>query len=89
MAIDSARLAAITDAIGDPAEPDLTVRLRTQFPPLTFAVCADDDVIGARPVAAGVGFRLYLIDGSDHCLRLTSDPALASGVLVTWSDTAD
>lgn len=89
MAIDSARLTAgHYGCHRDPVVPDLAARLRAQFPPLTFTVCADNVVIGARP-AQGAGLRLHLIDGSDPGLHLSSAPALASGVLVAWTETAD
>ena len=82
MAVDDAQLAAIAAAINDPAAPDLAARLRAAFPALTFTVCADDDVIRARPVVERERFNLYLVDGSSHCMSLTSDAAVASGVVV-------
>jgi hypothetical protein len=82
MAIDDAQLAAIAAAIDDPAASGLAARLRNMFPDLTFTVCADDDVIRARPVVERERFNLYLVDGSSHCMSLTSDLAVASGVVV-------
>lgn len=82
MALGDAQLAAIVAAIDDPAAPGLAARLRVAFPDLTFTVCADDDVIRARPVVERERFNLYLVDGSSHCMSLTSDPAVASGVVV-------
>lgn len=82
MAVDAAQLEAIAGAIDDPAAPGLVVRLRADFPALTFTVCADDDVIRARPVVERERFNLYLVDGSSHCMSLTSDAAVASGVVV-------
>lgn len=38
------------------------------------------------PVLARPGFKRYLVDGSDHCLTLTSDPEVAIGVVLAWMD---
>ena len=59
--------------------------MRGTFPGLTFTVCADDDIIGPRPVVEGQGYNLYLVDASSHCLSLTRDPESASGVVVAWT----
>lgn len=69
--------------------PDLATHLHAQFPGLNVTVCADDDIIGARPVLAQEGFNLYLADGGSHCLSLTSDPAAASGVVVAWVEAGE
>ncbi|MEW6646565.1 MAG: DUF6129 family protein [Pseudomonadota bacterium] len=84
MGLQPAQLAAIAAAVDDATAPDLAARLHAQFPDLHITVCADDDIIGARPVLELGGFNLYLVDGGSHCLGLTSDPAAASGVVVAW-----
>lgn len=57
-------------------------QLRAAFPDMHFTFCLDDDVISDNPVAEQPGFRLYLVDSSDHCLCLTTDPDSASGLVV-------
>lgn len=89
MAVDQAQLQAIAEAIDDPLAAELVGRLRGSFPGLSFTVCADDDIIAARPVVERDGFNLYLVDGSSHCLSLTRDAASASGVVVAWVETGD
>lgn len=84
MGLEQAQLTAIADAVDDATAPDLAARLRAQFPGLSFTVCADDDIIAARPVVEREGFNLYLVDGGSHCLSLTRDAASASGVVVAW-----
>lgn len=84
MGLEQAQIAAIAAAVGDATVPDLAARLRAQFPDLSITVCADNDIIGARPVLEREGFNLYLVDGGSHCLSLTSDPDTASGVVVAW-----
>ena len=85
MALQSGQLEAIAAAIVDPADPALAGELRGAFPGLSFTVCADDDIIGSRPVLEGAGFNLYLVEGSSHCLSLTRDPESAAGVVVAWT----
>jgi len=89
MTLAEGQLEAIAAAVDDPRSLELVGRLRSQFAGLTFTLCADDDVIGVRPVLEQSEFNLYLVDGSDHCMRLTRQPELASGVLVAWKDEDD
>lgn len=56
--------------------------LRKGFPGVHFSYCMDDDVGKAKPVLEQPGFNLYLVDSRDHCLKLTNDAAVATGVLV-------
>lgn len=58
--------------------------LRQAFPELHFSACSEDDVSPRyRPAYDGEHFALYLITGaSGHCLELTHDPAIATGILV-------
>jgi hypothetical protein len=64
--------------------------LRQAFAPIHFTCCQDEDLGEGNGVAAPVrstpAFNLYLIDGQDHCLRLTDDPAAATGLLVAELD---
>ena len=60
--------------------------LRESFPDLHFSHCLEDDVGAATPTLTGETFALYLIDGRDHCLRLTTDPEAATGILLAEID---
>jgi len=84
MGLPQAQIAAIADAVDDAMAADLPARLRAQFPGLSITVCADDDIIAARPVVEREGFNLYLVDGGSHCLSLTRDADAATGVVVAW-----
>lgn len=97
--IDAARLEAIAQALFElPATLDdssLASAMRALFPGLRFTCCADDDIPARSKPVAEVGeaaggesplFRLYLIDASEHCLRLTNDPELACGVVLARCD---
>lgn len=58
--------------------------LRQSFPDLHFTECSEDDVSPRYKAALAIdGYALYLITGaSGHCLELTNDPGIATGVLV-------
>ena len=81
-------------------DSSLASAMRALFPGLRFTCCADDDIPARSKPVAEVGeaaggeaadgeaplFRLYLIDASEHCLRLTNDPELACGVVLARCD---
>ncbi len=56
--------------------------LRGEYPGLHFTWCMDDDIGAETPFAEFAGFNLYLVDGQGHCLKLTTDPAVAGGVVI-------
>jgi hypothetical protein len=69
-------VAAVTPAT-DEAE------LRRQFPGVRITVCNDDDLparlTAVRETAAA---RFFFIDAGEHCVKLSSDAATASGIVV-------
>ena len=56
--------------------------LRKQYQPVHFTYCMDDDLPNNTPVIEHEGFNLYLIDGREHCLCLTNDYEVATGIVV-------
>lgn len=81
--IEPAVVEAIADRIGtEGLDGDLTARLKNIFPGIPFTLCSDDDIGNARPVLERPGFNLYLVDGSDSCLRLGEDYGSATGVVI-------
>lgn len=64
------------------AMPNKETGLRAAFPDLHFTFCDDADVLSDDAFLASAGFNLYLIDASSHCLQLTVDLAVASGLVV-------
>ena len=56
--------------------------LRQQYQPIHFTYCMDDDLPNNVPVIENAAFNLYLIDGREHCLCLTNDYELATGIVV-------
>ncbi len=56
--------------------------LRQAFPGIRFTLCSEDDIYAAKPVVEREGFDIYLVGSSDHCLTLTNDYTLATGVVI-------
>jgi len=56
--------------------------LRQDYQPIHFTYCMDDDLPNNTPVLEQNGFNLYLIDGREHCLCLTTDYEAATGIIV-------
>jgi hypothetical protein len=64
-------------------DEDTVLALRAGYPEVHFTACSDDDVLDpVKPVVERPGLRIYLVDGSEHCLSLTSDPRGATGLLL-------
>lgn len=62
-------------------ESDLPA-LRQSYPDMHFTWCMDDDVCCDTAALESEAFNLYLVDGHDHCLKLTTDPSAATGVVI-------
>jgi hypothetical protein len=61
--------------------------LKKTWPDLRFTLCNDDDMPARLPPALKRDkFNLYLVNGSEHCLSLTDDPAQAIGVVLASVD---
>ena len=56
--------------------------LRSEYSPVHFTYCSDDDIPNNDPVLEREHFNLYLINGHDHCMCLTDDFDVATGVVV-------
>lgn len=55
--------------------------LKECFPAISFVGMSASD-IDEPPFRAMPHHNLYLLDGRDHCMQLTNDPANATGVVV-------
>lgn len=60
----------------------LLPELRQSYPEMHFTWCMDDDVGCEAAALEEEGFNLYLVDGHDHCLKFTTDPDAATGVVI-------
>jgi hypothetical protein len=64
------------------ADGGLVAEFRRRFPGLSLTRCAASDLNGEQPYRRTSGFDLHLVDRSDHCWRLTADPARATGIVL-------
>ena len=55
---------------------------RQQFPGRSITRCDVSDMSAAEPYQQFQGFDLHFVDNRDHCVQLTTDPALATGVVL-------
>lgn len=76
-------------AVRQNLDESLLQSLRSAWPGVHFSYCMDDDVCGVEPVRALPGVNLYLVNGREHCLSLTTDPATATGLLLAEVDDDD
>ena len=56
--------------------------LRERHPDIHFTYCMDDDIYTGKPVVEQDDFNIYLVDGREHCLCLTNDYDIATGVVL-------
>jgi hypothetical protein len=83
MVIDEVMLARVADLVdGCVIDSALQEQLKQAFPDIRFTLCSEDDIHAGKPVLEREGFDIYLVGNSDHCLTLTNDYALATGIVV-------
>ena len=73
-------IAAKIDTLG--VDEATVSELRQDYHPIHFMYCLDDDLPNNTPVIEHEAFNLYLIDGREHCLCLTNDYDVATGIVV-------
>lgn len=65
-----------------PVDAGLIAKLRGVAPGVTATRCDAADMVDETPYQSHDRANLYLLDGRDHCARVTNDPAVATGVIV-------
>jgi hypothetical protein len=81
--IDEAMVSRVADlANGRGLDSTLQESLKQDFPGIRFTLCSEDDIHAGKPVLEHEGFDIYLVGNSDHCLTLTNDYTLATGVVI-------
>jgi hypothetical protein len=81
--ISAEQTQAIAEEIAKMGLDEATVSaLRQQYQAIHFTYCMDDDLPNNTPVLENKDFNLYLIDGREHCLCLTTDYEAATGIVV-------
>jgi len=83
MALTSEQIASIDALLADRA-PDMAVagEFRQKFPGISVTRCEASDMDAEVPFRKYSRLSLFLVDRSDHCWRITADPARATGVVV-------
>ena len=76
-----AGIAAEVEAGGGLSEQALAA-LRASHPNIHFTYCMDDDVGVQTPYASRPGFKLYLVDGREHCMKFTREISHATGLVL-------
>ena len=89
--ISQAQLDQISELVttGSVLESGSVERLRGEFPDIHFTYCMDDDVYAGLPVVEQERFNLYLVDSRSHCLSLTQDREIATGIVVAEVEPED
>ncbi len=83
MSLNNAQIDSIESCVSALAESGMSLipELRVRFPGVTFVRCSTEDLDDA-PYRTGSGYRLYLIDCSTACIKLTRNLGTADGVVV-------
>jgi hypothetical protein len=81
--ISQEQLAEITHFVEAKGLNEVTISgLRADYPGMHFTYCMDDDVTAVDPVQERKNFNIYLVDARQHCLRLTDDSDVATGLVL-------
>jgi hypothetical protein len=81
--ITTAQLAEISSKIkAQSVDESILSQLRQDYADIHFTYCMDDDIGSYQPVLSEAEFNLYLIDGREHCLCLTNNYEIATGIVV-------
>ncbi len=82
--IDPALIEKLADALeGQGLDEAAIAALRAAHPGLHFTLCSDEDVPARLdPVAQRSGFNVYLVDAGEHCVKFTTEPEQASGLVL-------
>lgn len=67
---------------GEGTASERVAQLRKAFPKVSVTRCDAGDMDTETPVLLTPGFDVYLIDTSEHCVRITTEPEAASGLIV-------
>ena len=64
------------------AAPDLTSRIRSRIPGLVVTRCDESDLGSDVPFRTYPRYQMFLVDGSNHCWTVTSNPDSATALLL-------
>ncbi|MEW6132093.1 MAG: hypothetical protein AB1591_02860 [Pseudomonadota bacterium] len=75
-------LARIDGLLAEPAAGNPLGDFRKNFPGLSLTRCDAQDMSGEPAFREYTKYNLYLVDGRDHCWRITDDPGSATGIVL-------
>ncbi|MBW8066678.1 MAG: hypothetical protein GJU73_04455 [Ferrovum sp.] len=61
---------------------NLSAMFKHRFPGVSLTRCEPSDLFGEIPFRRSRGFDIHLVDGRDHCWKITRELAEATGVVV-------
>lgn len=83
MGLTAAALKQVQTLLGRPVPTAQRITsVRKGFPALSLTRCGTSDRGVEVPLRETPEFYVYLLDTSEHCARITSDPAVATGLIV-------
>ena len=82
--LEQSKIQAIADQVRSSSFLDegVVASLRKEYTDIHFTYCLDDDITSGKPVIENETFNVYLVDGREHCLCLTNDYDIATGVVI-------
>ncbi|WP_026607693.1 DUF6129 family protein [Methylocapsa acidiphila] len=82
-ALTTENLAQIEALLSAPdADASVLADFRQRFPGVSLTRCDPSDVDGERPYKEFSRFNLFLVSAVNHCVTMTRDPAVATGIIV-------
>jgi hypothetical protein len=82
MGLSENDFAAIDSMLGAGGDLAGLADFRRRFPGVSLTRCDAADVDTETPFREYPGLSLFLVDANDHCWRITSDPARATGIVL-------
>ncbi len=77
------KLGEIETLLADPnADSSILTDFRQKFPGVSLTRCDASDVDAEKPYKEFPRFTLYLVSAINHCVSITRDPSLATGIIV-------
>lgn len=88
MALEDDELAEIDTMLSSQdTDGQVFERLRSRFPRLAWTRCDASDLV-EEPFRSYAKFDLHLLDGVNHCVQITPDPARATGIVLARREKA-
>lgn len=89
MSLTTDKLAEIEALLGAPdADTSVLADFRQRFPGVSLTRCDPSDVDGETPYKEFAKYSLYLVSAVNHCVTMTRDPAVATGIIVVANKAA-